>query len=68
MTTSIVIPPDIPNRIKWCQICGQYMASPCDVVTLRKMLAEKGVADAELRIGQAHPGCFHDLKAELGID
>lgn len=62
----IVIPEGIPNRTKWCQICGKYAASPCDPLELRRMLAEKGVPEAEAKTGQAHPGCFRDLKAELG--
>lgn len=56
---------DIPNRTKWCQICGQYGASPCDVIELRRLLAAKGVADAAERVGQAHPGCFNILKNEI---
>lgn len=63
---SIQIPSDIPNRTKWCQICGDYYASPVDVVVLQELLAAKGVPDAADRVGQAHPGCFHDLKVELG--
>jgi hypothetical protein len=62
----IVIPEGIPNRTKWCQICGKYSASPCDPLVLRAMLAAKGVPEAEDKTGQAHPGCFRDLKAELG--
>lgn len=64
---AIEIPKDIPNRTQWCQICGLYSASPCDPVVLRQMLTAKGVSNAEDKMGQAHPGCFRDLKAELGI-
>lgn len=64
---AIEIPEGIPNRTKWCQICGKYTASPCDPIVLRQMLAAKGVVDADERMGQAHPGCFRELKAELGI-
>jgi hypothetical protein len=62
---AIEIPANIPNRTKWCQICGEYYASPVDPTILQPMLAAKGVPDAEKRMGQAHPGCYHALKAEL---
>lgn len=65
---AIAIPDNIPNRTKWCQICGTYMASPCDTAVLREMLAIKGVPDAENKMGQAHPGCFRNLKVELGLN
>jgi hypothetical protein len=62
---AIEIPADIPNRTKWCQICGQYTANPVDVLELRRLLTAKGVPDASERVGQAHPGCYKALKAEV---
>jgi hypothetical protein len=66
--TGIVIPEGIPNRTKWCQICGRYSASPVDPLILRQMLEAKGVPEADKKVGQAHPGCYHDLKIELGLE
>jgi hypothetical protein len=62
---AIEIPPDIPNRTKWCQVCGKYTASPVDAPTLRRLLAAKGVPGAEGKLAQAHPGCYAALKAEV---
>ena len=61
----IEIPANIPNRTKWCQICGKYTASPVDTPILRRLLAAKGVPDADQRAGQAHAGCFKRLLAEV---
>lgn len=61
----IEIPDNIPNRTKWCQICGKYTASPVDVLELRRLLAAKGIPDAGERVGQAHPGCYIALKEEV---
>lgn len=52
-----IIPP-IPSRTGWCQICGEYGASPVDVVELRRLL---GLSDAP---GQAHPGCMSKLREQ----
>jgi hypothetical protein len=62
---AIVIPDNIPNRTKWCQICGRYNASPADPTLLRPLLAAKGVADSENKLGQAHFSCLKDLQAEV---
>lgn len=62
---AIEIPDNIPNRTKWCQICGQYVASPVDPTILRPLLAAKGVPDAENKLGQAHRGCLDALRDEI---
>lgn len=61
----IEIPEDIPNRTKWCQICGRYLASPVDTPELRRLLAAKGVEGADEKPGQAHFGCFKALQEEV---
>lgn len=61
------IPPDIPKRTKWCQICGEYYAAPCDVVRLRDLLERNGTPNPDAP-GQAHPQCFANLEAAVEAD
>lgn len=57
----LVIADNVSHRTRWCQICGEYAASPVDVIELRELLAQVGHPKPDAP-GQAHPRCMVELR------